>query len=138
VLRLDDDALAQVSATRYNGAGYDVRFEALGSESSVAAGYDARTPLHSLEAAESAAARQPSPPVYGGFLDRFREAYVLELEYFVDRLLGVAEPSTSACTVQEALEAVLVAEACEQSRRERRPVRMEQVRARVRMEQVRR
>lgn len=137
VLRLDDDALAQVSATRYNGAGYDVRFEALGSESSVAAGYDARTPLNSLEAG-SGTAWQPSRPVYGGFLDRFREAYVLELEYFVDRLLGLAEPSTSACTVQEALEAVLVAEACEQSRRERRPVLMEQVRARVRMEQVRR
>ena len=136
VLRLDDDALALVSATRYNGAGYDVRFEALGTEASVAAGYDPRTPLQSLEA--EAPTGRPSRPVYGGFLDRFREAYVLELEYFVDRLLGVAEPSTSACTVPEALEAVRVAEACEQSRRERRPVRMEQVRMQIRMEQVRR
>jgi myo-inositol 2-dehydrogenase/D-chiro-inositol 1-dehydrogenase len=129
VLRLDDDALALVSATRYNGAGYDVRFEALGTASSVAAGYDARTPLRSMEAEAGDWPPGPPPqPAYGGFLERFREAYVRELEYFVDRLLGVAGPSTSACTVQEALEAVYVAEACEQSRRERRPVRIEQVR----------
>lgn len=32
LLRLDDGTLATVSLTRYNGAGYDVRLEALGSE----------------------------------------------------------------------------------------------------------
>ena len=38
--RLDDDTLVSVSATRYNGAGHDVRMEVHGSQGTVGVGYD--------------------------------------------------------------------------------------------------
>lgn len=120
-LRLDDDALALVTATRYNGAGYDVRLEAQGSAGSVAAGLDDRLPLRSAEPGVA----WPSGPSYPGFFERFHDAYERELATFVEFAAGRVE---NPCTVQDALEAVYVAEACEISRREHRPVRTAEVR----------
>ena len=121
VLRLDDDALALVSATRYNGAGYDVRLEVQGSLGAVAAGLDEHMPLHSVQAGVS----WPSQTPYGGFMERFRDAYAAELAAFVEFAAGrIANP----CTVDDALEALYVAEACERSRREHRPVEVAEVR----------
>lgn len=120
VLRLDDDALALVSGTRYNGAGYDVRLEVMGSLGSVSVGLDEQTPLRSAEAGVP----WPGGPAYTGFMERFRDAYVHELTAFVEFATGSAE---SPCTVADALEAVNIAEACEQSRREGRPVKVPQV-----------
>lgn len=122
LLTLDDGTLATVTATRYNGAGYDVRLEACGSEDSVAAGLCARTPLRSVEPAATA---QPDRP-YQGFTDRFHDAYVAELRAFTDLAAGRVE---NPCTAEEALEAMLVAEAADLSRREGRPVRVEEVRS---------
>ncbi|MCW2521124.1 MAG: dehydrogenase, partial [Mycobacterium sp.] len=44
VLRFDDDTLATVSATRYNGAGHDVRLEVCGSKGARFVGLDDRAP----------------------------------------------------------------------------------------------
>lgn len=44
VLTLDDGTLVSCTATRYNGAGYDVRMEVAGSRSTLATGYDERAP----------------------------------------------------------------------------------------------
>ncbi|PRX43468.1 myo-inositol 2-dehydrogenase/D-chiro-inositol 1-dehydrogenase [Prauserella shujinwangii] len=121
VLTLDDGTLALVSATRYNGAGYDVRMELFGSAGSLAAGLDRRTPLTSAEPGVPA---QAGPP-YPHFLDRFREAYVRELTTFTEVVAGRLP---SPCTPADALEAFSVAEACERSRAERRPVRLAEVR----------
>ncbi|QWF78213.1 Gfo/Idh/MocA family protein [Amycolatopsis sp. CA-230715] len=121
VLTLDDGTLALVSSTRYNAAGYDVRLEVLGMRDSVAVGVDDRLPLRSVEPGVP-----PLPgPAYPGFMERFRPAYVRELAAFVSVVAG-REPSP--CGVQDALEAFYVAEACELSRRERRPVTIEEVR----------
>jgi myo-inositol 2-dehydrogenase/D-chiro-inositol 1-dehydrogenase len=122
MLRMDDDALALLSATRYNPAGYDVRLEVLGSRGSVAVGLDDSTPLRSVEPGVD----WPAGPASTGFLDRFRPAYVAELEAFLDLTAGRAP---SACTVADALEATYIAEACDVSRREKRPVRMAEVRS---------
>jgi myo-inositol 2-dehydrogenase/D-chiro-inositol 1-dehydrogenase len=122
VLRLDDGAIALVSGTRYNGAGYDVRLEVLGSEGSVSVGLDEKTPLRSAEAGVA----WPHGPAYTGFMERFKEAYVRELTAFVDFAAGRIEHSP--CTAADALEAVYIAEACELSRKEGRPVRVAQVR----------
>lgn len=121
VLRLDDGALATVSLTRYNGAGYDVRLELLGSTGNAIVGLDDRAPLHSVEPDYP-----PSPlPAYPGFMDRFRRAYTEELAAFVSVVDGsLANP----CPPTDALEAFYIAEACELSRREQRPVRMTEVR----------
>jgi myo-inositol 2-dehydrogenase/D-chiro-inositol 1-dehydrogenase len=58
-------------------------------------------------------------------MERFHDAYVRELRAFVDLITG---RTASLCTVTDALEAAYVAEACELSRRDRRPVRVAEVR----------
>ncbi|MFI6999696.1 Gfo/Idh/MocA family oxidoreductase [Nocardia sp. NPDC050175] len=121
LLRLANNTLATISLTRYNGAGYDVRLEALGSKSNAIVGLDDRSPLTSVEPDYPA-----SPyPAYPGFMDRFRNAYTDELTAFVSVVNGNLE---NPCPPTDALEAFYVAEACELSRAEHRPVQVAEVR----------
>ncbi|WP_330249478.1 Gfo/Idh/MocA family oxidoreductase [Nocardia sp. NBC_00565] len=121
LLRLDDDTLVTVSLGRYNGAGYDVRLEVLGSRGNAIVGLDDRAPLSSVEPDYV-----PSPlPPYPGFMERFRRAYTDELAAFLSVLSGDLE---NPCTAMDALEAFYIAEACELSRTERRPVSVAEVR----------
>lgn len=122
VLTLDDGTLAVCTATRYNGAGYDVRLEVCGSAGTLVAGLDNRAPL-------AFANGEPGWPVgqpYAGFADRFRDAYAAELSTFLDVAAGRAD---NPCDGAEALEALLVAEAADRSWREGRPVTLAEVRA---------
>jgi myo-inositol 2-dehydrogenase / D-chiro-inositol 1-dehydrogenase len=121
MLTLDDDSLAVVSNTRYNGAGYDVRLEVLGSEDSIGVGLDDRLPLRSAEPGTAFPAASPYP----SFMERFADAYRCELEAFV-RL--AARGGESPCTMQDALEAFYVAEACEVSLARHQPVQVGEVR----------
>lgn len=121
VLTLDDDTFALVSATRYNARGYDVRLEVLGSRDSISVGLDDRLPLRSAEPGVTFPAGQPYP----AFMERFRDAYVAELTAFTAIVAGRAQPT---CTVADALEAFYIAEACERSRAEHRPVPVAEVR----------
>ncbi|HEX3785725.1 MAG TPA: Gfo/Idh/MocA family oxidoreductase [Pseudonocardiaceae bacterium] len=121
VLTLDDDTLALVSGTRYNAAGYDVRMELLGSAESISVGLDQQLPLRSAEAGIS----WPTGPAHPTFIERFRAAYEAELQAFTRVIAGEIG---SPCTVADALEAFYVAEACELSHREHRPVRLDEVR----------
>ncbi|MFD9893137.1 Gfo/Idh/MocA family oxidoreductase [Amycolatopsis sp. NPDC059027] len=120
-LTLDDGTLVTVSLSRYNGAGHDVRLEVLGSVANVVVGLDDRVPLRSVEPGVPAL----PGPVYPGFMERFRPAYTSELKTFLD---VVARRAESPCGVLDALEAFYIAEACELSRRERRPVTVAEVR----------
>ena len=123
LLELKDGTFAHVSATRYNAHGYDVRLEVLGSERSIAVGLDDHLPLESTEDG----AQFPSGTPHASFLERFGAAYQAELAAFVETIAGAA--STEAfCSLGDALEATLIAEACDRSRREGRPVRMDEVR----------
>ncbi|MEU7698259.1 Gfo/Idh/MocA family oxidoreductase [Streptomyces sp. NPDC039028] len=117
LLRLDDSALVTATATRCNGAGYDVRMELAGDLDQIAVGLDDRTPLTSVEP------WAPAPPgkPWSGFLERFAPAYEAELDAFVRLVRGEAP---NPCDGREALAALRIAEACERSRRERRPVRV--------------
>jgi myo-inositol 2-dehydrogenase / D-chiro-inositol 1-dehydrogenase len=121
VLTLDDATLALVSCARYNGAGYDVRLEALGSAGSVSAGLDDQMPLRSAEPGQ----RFPAGPAYRDFMQRFGAAYAAELAAFIDVAAG---RTASPCTPEDALEACYVAEACELSRHRRQPVLVAEVR----------
>ncbi|MER7489315.1 Gfo/Idh/MocA family oxidoreductase [Streptomyces sp. NPDC126497] len=116
LLTLDDGTLATVTATRLNGAGYDVRMELAGERDQIAVGLDDRTPIASTEPTGPPAADRP----WTGFLERFGPAYEAELIAFVEVVRG---ERANPCDGREALRALLVAEACELSRRERRPVR---------------
>ncbi|MFF0278559.1 Gfo/Idh/MocA family oxidoreductase [Streptomyces sp. NPDC004330] len=117
LLTLDDGALVTATATRCNGAGYDVRMELAGDLDQIAVGLDDRTPLTSVEP------WAPAPPgkPWSGFLERFAPAYEAELDAFVRLVRGEAP---NPCDGREALAALRIAEACERSRRERRPVRV--------------
>lgn len=124
LLTLDDGTLATATATRYNGAGYDVRMELAGSADSIAVGVDARTPLTSVEPGSAPAVPLP----WDGFLTRFGPAYRAELATFVQVVLGRAD---NPCSGQDALFALQVAEACELSRREHRAVSLTEIEART-------
>ncbi|MCW2686218.1 MAG: Inositol 2-dehydrogenase [Mycobacterium sp.] len=119
VLRFDDDTLATVSATRYNGAGHDVRLEVCGSKGARFVGLDDRAPMPTAEAALSWHQDRP----YATFMERFHNAYIAELTTFVNVATGRVP---SPCTAADALQALYVAEACDRSRREGVPVRVEQ------------
>src|SRR5882757_6353429 len=119
VLRFDDDTLATVSATRYNGAGHDVRLEVCGSKGARFVGLNDRAPMPT---AETALSWHQEPP-YTTFMERFHIAYITELTAFVDVAAG---RTPSPCTAADALQALYVAEACDISRREGVPVRVEQ------------
>ena len=120
VLTLDDGTLATVTATRLNGAGYDVRMELAGELDQIVVGLDDRTPIASTEPSGPPAATKP----WTGFLERFGPAYEAELIAFVEVVVG---QRTNPCDGREALQALRIAEACEVSRRERRQVRLGEI-----------
>jgi myo-inositol 2-dehydrogenase/D-chiro-inositol 1-dehydrogenase len=120
VLRFDDDTLATVSASRYNGAGHDVRLEVCGSKGARFVGLNDRAPMPTAEAHVSWHQDRP----YATFMERFHDAYIAELTAFVDVAAGRAP---SPCTAADALQALYIAEACDRSRRDGAPIRVEQV-----------
>ena len=120
VLTLDDGTLVSLSATRYNGAGHDVRMEVLGSEGTIGVGYDDSLAVTSAEPG----ATYPSGPRHWSFMERFLPAYRAELTAFAAVARGAL---ASPCTVHDALQAFRVAEACELSRRENRPVALTEI-----------
>ncbi|MFG3121157.1 Gfo/Idh/MocA family oxidoreductase [Streptomyces sp. NPDC048201] len=124
LLTLDDGTLATATATRLNGAGYDVRMELAGELDTVVVGLDDRTPVASTEPTGPPPADRPWP----GFLERFGTAYESELCAFVDVVRG---ERPNPCDGWQALQALRIAEACEISRRERRAVALAEVPDRV-------
>ncbi|MET9020294.1 Gfo/Idh/MocA family oxidoreductase [Actinopolymorpha sp. NPDC004070] len=121
LLTLDDGTLVSVAVSRYNGSGYDVRLELHGSQGTAVAGLDDRAPLTSTEPGS----QRTGSPAYANFAERFAAAYVAELAAFTDVAAGWIP---SPCGGADALEAFHVADAAELSRRENRPVRLEEVR----------
>lgn len=123
LLTMEDGSLCTATATRVNGAGYDVRMELAGEKDQVTVGLGPRTPLTSLEPSAASAAGAPWP----GFLERFAPAYEAELGAFVRAVRGEAP---NPCDGYEALTALRIAEACEKSRREERPVKVAEIQGR--------
>jgi myo-inositol 2-dehydrogenase/D-chiro-inositol 1-dehydrogenase len=120
ILVMDDGSLAVVTGTRYNGAGCDVRLELAGTRGTLAVGLDDRSPLRSADPEVP----WPRQPPYRTFLDRFAGAYEAELSAFLDYARGSID---NPCSADDALAALLVAEAAERSRREGRPVEIAEI-----------
>lgn len=120
LLTLDDGTIGTVQGSRYNGAGYDVRLELAGTEGTIAVGLDDRSALVSAEPGIGFPEGDPHP----NFWSRFEAAYTAEIQAFVDVMGGAPTP----CSVDEALEAMYVAEAATLSRLEGRRVEIEEVR----------
>lgn len=121
LIGLDDGTLGTVHGSRYNGAGYDVRLEVAGTEGTAAVGLDEHAALWSAERGVGF----PGAPAHPTFWERFAPAYAAEVAAFLD---VVRDGSPSPCSVEEALEALYVAEAATLSRREGRPVEVAEVR----------
>ncbi|MFE9056411.1 Gfo/Idh/MocA family protein [Streptomyces mutabilis] len=121
ILTLDDGTIAVVSNSRHNARGYDVRIEIHGFADSIAVGLEDKLPLRSVEPGATFPAGTP----HDFFMDRFATAYRTELTAFTEVVAG-ARPSP--CTIEDALEAGWIAEACTLSLREHRPVTVAEVR----------
>nr|WP_300146669.1 Gfo/Idh/MocA family oxidoreductase [Propionicimonas sp.] len=117
----EDDLAAFVSASRYNGAGADVRLELFGSKNSIFVGLDDRAPLHSAERAVSWTQQDP----YHNYRERFETSFAAELRAFVQMARG---DTPSPCTPAEALEALYISEAALLSMKRGEPVNIAEVR----------
>ena len=120
VLSLDDGTVVTGQASRYNGAGYDIRLEIAGTESTYVVGLADRTPVHSAE--PNVAFPDGEPWVW--FYNRFEKGYTNELNAFVDVAAGRC---VSPCSVDDALQALYIAEASALSYAEKRPVLIEEI-----------
>lgn len=121
ILTFASGAMGVVSASRYNGRGYDCRLEVHGSTDSVVAGWDRGTPVRNLDPG----CAFPDGTAHGFFMDRFAEAYRRELGEFC--ALATGAPSTSLCTMDDALAVALIADAATMSLHEERPVRIDEI-----------
>ena len=120
ILRFAGGLVGVFTAARSDPLGYDVRMEIFGTRDSLAVGWDERTPLRSVEPSMRAARQQG----YRDFIDRFTPAYRAELQGF---LTAVKDGLASPCPATDARRALVVAIAADRSRREHRPVRVEEI-----------
>ncbi|NIZ90717.1 Gfo/Idh/MocA family protein [Kineococcus rubinsiae] len=118
VCTLDDGTLAVVTASRYNGAGHDVRLELQGSLGTLQVGLDDSSALRSAEPGVAF----PGGTPHTTFAERFAEAYRAEIAAFVDLVQGVA--GDDLCTPADAVAASAVADAAQESLRTGAPVRV--------------
>lgn len=122
ILVMDDGTLVTAQASRYNGAGYDVRMEVAGTADQITVGLDDRAPVTSAEPGITF----PPGEAWPNFQTRFHIAYAAELAAF----LAVARrESPSPCTPADALAALYIAEAADLSRRGGRTVTVAEVSA---------
>jgi myo-inositol 2-dehydrogenase/D-chiro-inositol 1-dehydrogenase len=113
-LRTSGGRIAQIANTRRAVFGYDQRIEVCGARGMLSAGNRRAT---SVERATAAGyARDPALPF---FLERYADAYRLELDAFVRRLHG---ETSDLATGADGVRALEIADACDRSLRERATV----------------
>ena len=108
LLRTASGKLCLISNSRRSGYGYDQRIEAFGSGGMVRAGNVTETALATWTEAGAAADR-----FQNFFLDRYADAYRLEMDHFAEVLVGAAP----LVGLADALAALELAEASAQSAR---------------------
>ncbi|GAA4378002.1 Gfo/Idh/MocA family protein [Paeniglutamicibacter cryotolerans] len=120
LLTFEDGTVATASATRYNGAGHDVRLEIQGSKDSIVVGLDEKAALRSAEPGITF----PSGAAHQTFIERFDAAYRAEMTAFVEFVLGERE---NPCSPWDAVAASRVADAAQESLLTGVPVRIAMV-----------
>ncbi|WP_026820121.1 Gfo/Idh/MocA family oxidoreductase [Arthrobacter castelli] len=115
MITFDDGTLGSVTASRYNGAGHDVRLEVQGSESTMVVGLDERSAFRSAEADIGF----PTGTSHAEFMNRFEDAYLREMEAFTEVIRGVR---SNPCTPEDAVAASAIADAAQQSLETGQPV----------------
>lgn len=107
---LDTNALATINTTRIHPLGQDVRIEVIGVGAAVSVGLTVRTPLTPME--EGSGIGSQTPPK--DFIQRFAAAFNSETSNFANYVMGQTH-SFNGCTFHEAVNALIVADACERS-----------------------
>lgn len=120
MLMFDDGTTAFVASTRYHASGHDVRMEVHGSEGALGVGLDDTL---ALKSAQEGVTFPAGPPVRT-FMERFQPAYVAELTAFTEVAAG---RTPSPCTIRDGLEAARIADACQLSKDEGRPVDLSEI-----------
>lgn len=116
LLRTAAGKLCVISNTRRSGCGYDQRVEAYGARGMAAMGNER---VDTVEIWTEAGAR--ASPIRPHFLDRYAASYAREIDHFADVLAGRAGPVVGYA---EGLRALALAEACAESARSNRSVRL--------------
>jgi myo-inositol 2-dehydrogenase/D-chiro-inositol 1-dehydrogenase len=106
-IRTKKGRLAQINTSRRAAYGYDQRFEVLGSKGLLQCGNHRPTEIVQLDAN---AVRSDKPEHF--FLQRYREAYRLELAHFFD---GLQSGQAFRTTIADGVEAQRLADAATQS-----------------------
>ena len=119
-MRLAGGALAVLEASWLHPDGYDNRVEVLADGVAATAGLSPRTPGTMLE--WPAAGGRVAP--WGGYLERFGDAYRAELTAFLAAARGERAPTSSA---RDGVEAMRIAVAATRSHLERRTVSLEEI-----------
>jgi len=117
LITFDDGTVGTVSASRYNGAGHDVRLEVQGSNGSVMVGLDEKTAMVSAESGVTF----PEGDPHLTFAERFDQAYHSEMVAFVELVMG---ERGNPCTPEDAVAASRVADAAQESLATGVPVRV--------------
>ena len=111
-LRTRDGALCQINTSRRAAYGYDQRFEVLGSKGLLQAGNVRPT---QVVAWGEQAISSDKPEAF--FLERYRDAYAMEIEHFFDALANGTPVRT---TIEDGIKALELAQLATQSWREGR------------------
>lgn len=117
-IRFAGGGLAVIDNSRRSGFGYDVRTEIFGAGGALFVGYSRDTPLLRLSSEGII-----SDHVHW-FLERFDDAYVAELQAFIDSIVNDAAPPV---TGEDGRAAMALAVAAEMSLGSKRPVMMSEV-----------
>jgi myo-inositol 2-dehydrogenase/D-chiro-inositol 1-dehydrogenase len=121
VLRYRSGALALIDNSRRAVYGYDQRVEVFGSKGCLTAGH--RTPTEVTHWGEEGQRREGPLPF---FIERYRESYLAEMEAFV---ASVRERRPALVDGEDGLRAIELAVAAALSRREKRPVQLDEIAA---------
>lgn len=120
ILKLEDGTVGSVHSSRYNGQGHEVRLDLMGTKGSANVGLDNKVPFRSVEAGVEFPPEEP----WFDFIERFLPCYERELDHF---LRNPMQGLPSACTARDATESLRIALACNLSRDEGRPVRIDEI-----------
>jgi inositol 2-dehydrogenase len=117
-LTFESGSLGVIDLTRNGVYGYDIRTEVLGTKGTIKVGYLRETPI--VVMTKEGVTHDTVP----WFLERFGEAYTVQLQNFLDRLQAGKEPSVKC---SDGVEALRVAIAATRAFKENRPVDVSEI-----------
>ena len=117
-LTFESGALGVIDLTRNGVYGYDIRTEVLGTQGTVKVGYLRETPI--VVMTKDGVTHDTVP----WFMERFGEAYVAQLQNFIDHLQKQKEPAIKCA---DGVAALRVAVAATRAFKENRPVAVSEI-----------